>query len=171
MAFRERIKKTFRRKSSNSSSSRQTSNSSSNPSDRSSPIYYQPGERIPYKYRRPVQPEHKEKLDSFSWATAWRRKSLTSQYSPMGSRMPSRQGSEAGPFGPRYSTSIDKGRRASGLHQHGPKTDGHGTTELEPIQSVMEPVVLPDTTKPPFSQSELDLAMRKAEGVAPDATT
>lgn len=45
------------------------------------------------KYRAPVQKEHKEKLESFSFADAWRRKSLQSIYSPMGTRAPSRRAS------------------------------------------------------------------------------
>jgi hypothetical protein len=52
---------------------------------------YRPGERIPYKYRRPVEKKHKETLEAFTFADAWneRRKSFASQYSPMGSRLPS----------------------------------------------------------------------------------
>jgi hypothetical protein len=56
--------------------------------------YYKPGEKIPQpKYRRPVDPAHKERLEAFSFAKAWRRMSIHSQYSPMGSRMSSRRGS------------------------------------------------------------------------------
>jgi hypothetical protein len=56
---------------------------------------YKPGERIPYKYRRPVDKKHKETLEAFNFADAWneRRKSFASQYSPMGSRLPSRRNS------------------------------------------------------------------------------
>lgn len=58
------------------------------------PNVYQPGEKMPpLKYRRPVAPEHKAHLESFEWAKAWRRKSATSIYSPMGSRMVSRKSS------------------------------------------------------------------------------
>ncbi|KAL5115474.1 hypothetical protein ACEQ8H_006615 [Pleosporales sp. CAS-2024a] len=56
--------------------------------------YYKPGEKMPpLKYRRPVDPEHKKKLEAFSFSTAWRRRSHTSLYSPMGSRLPSRRNS------------------------------------------------------------------------------
>lgn len=56
--------------------------------------FYQPGEKMPpLKYRRPVDPEHKKRLEAFSFKTAWRRRSNASLYSPMGSRMPSRRGS------------------------------------------------------------------------------
>jgi hypothetical protein len=59
--------------------------------------FYKPGEKMPpLKYRRAVDPEHKKKLESFSFSTAWRRHSnasLASLYSPMGSRLPSRRNS------------------------------------------------------------------------------
>lgn len=56
--------------------------------------YYKPGEKMPpLKYRRAVDPEHKKKLEAFSFTTAWRRRSHTSLYSPMGSRLPSRRNS------------------------------------------------------------------------------
>lgn len=45
------------------------------------------------KYRAPPQKEHKEKLEAFSFADAWRRKSFQSQHSPMGTRAPSRRNS------------------------------------------------------------------------------
>ncbi|MCJ1385366.1 hypothetical protein MMC17_008488 [Xylographa soralifera] len=58
---------------------------------------YKPGEAMPKpKYRAPVDPQHKDRLEAFSFGGAWeamRRKSVQSQYSPMGSRMPSRMGS------------------------------------------------------------------------------
>lgn len=38
----------------------------------------------------PPKKEHKEKLEAFSFSDAWRRKSFQSQYSPMGTRAPSR---------------------------------------------------------------------------------
>ncbi|KAF2828082.1 hypothetical protein CC86DRAFT_203976 [Ophiobolus disseminans] len=56
--------------------------------------FYKPGEKMPpLKYRRAVDPEHKRTLEAFSFSTAWRRRSHTSLYSPMGSRLPSRRGS------------------------------------------------------------------------------
>jgi hypothetical protein len=86
--FREKLKKTFSRHST-------SGENSSDSATRKNSNFYQPGEHIPYKYKRPVQKEHKEKLESFSFAKAWRRRSHQSVYSPMGSRMPSRQGSIA----------------------------------------------------------------------------
>jgi hypothetical protein len=56
--------------------------------------FYKPGEKMPpLKYRRAVDPEHKKKLEAFSFSTAWRRQSNASLYSPMGSRLPSRRSS------------------------------------------------------------------------------
>jgi hypothetical protein len=60
--------------------------------------FYKPGEKMPpLKYRRQVDPEHKKKLESFSFPAAWksmgRRDSNASLYSPMGSRLPSRRNS------------------------------------------------------------------------------
>lgn len=59
---------------------------------------YKPGEPMPRpKYRGPVNFQHQQKLLSFSFGDAFgaRRKSGASQYSPMGSRMPSRRGSRS----------------------------------------------------------------------------
>lgn len=52
---------------------------------------YKPGEVMPRpKYRAVYNKEHQDKLSSFSFGTAWkRRKSEQSEYSPMGSRLPS----------------------------------------------------------------------------------
>lgn len=45
------------------------------------------------KYRAPVDPEHKARLESFSFTNSWRRKSAQSDHSPFGSRQPSRNNS------------------------------------------------------------------------------
>jgi hypothetical protein len=45
------------------------------------------------KYRAIPKKEHKDKLEAFSFADSWRRKSFQSQYSPMGTRAPSRRNS------------------------------------------------------------------------------
>jgi len=74
--------------------------------------FYQPGEQMPpLKYRRPVDPEHKKRLEAFSFQTAWRQRSHASLYSPMGSRLPSRKAS----FCSRRSCgrSINRSRRSS----------------------------------------------------------
>ncbi|KAK5015977.1 hypothetical protein LTR16_005424 [Cryomyces antarcticus] len=89
MPFRERMKKVFK----SGSSSDSTSTLSKTDSRQNSNVY-QPGEPMPRpKYRAPVKKEHKEKLEAFSFGNAWRRKSDNSQYSPMGSRIPSRKNS------------------------------------------------------------------------------
>lgn len=93
MPFRERLKKTFSRRSSATPS--QASDRSG--PDRNSSLFYQPGEKLPIKYRRPAEPSHMAKLEGFSFGNAWRRRSFHSQYSPMGSRLPSRQNSISSP--------------------------------------------------------------------------
>ena len=100
MVFRERareIRKKFSRGSSSTSgtSSGSSSTMGSDLTPHTTHTMYKPGERIPYKYRRPVDKKHKETLESFNFADAWneRRKSFASQYSPMGSRLPSRRSS------------------------------------------------------------------------------
>ncbi|KAL0259704.1 hypothetical protein SLS55_005443 [Diplodia seriata] len=93
MAFRERVKRALGRNSSSKSSS-SSSTLSKNNSKSDSSVWYQPGEPLPMpKYRRPVAKEHKEKLESFNFEKAWRRRSDQSIYSPMGSRIPSRRNS------------------------------------------------------------------------------
>ncbi|WPH03291.1 Hypothetical protein R9X50_00616800 [Acrodontium crateriforme] len=85
MPFRARAKALFR--------SKKDSDSSSSSDRKESSIYYKPHEMPRPKYRNPPAKEHKEKLESFSFADAWRRKSFQSQYSPMGTRAPSRRNS------------------------------------------------------------------------------
>lgn len=59
---------------------------------------YKPGEVMPRpKYRGPYDKEHQDQLTSFNFANAFtRRKSDYSEYSPMGSKLPSRRGSFLG---------------------------------------------------------------------------
>lgn len=93
MPLRTRIKRAFTFGSQDEDNLSKTSSKSSKRVD---PNVYQPGEKMPpLKYRRPVNPEHKAKLESFSWQKAWRRRSEQSLYSPMGSRMPSRKNSKS----------------------------------------------------------------------------
>jgi len=92
MGFRSRLKKTISRGSHSSSS-----DASSTISKEVNNVY-KPGEKIPLKYKRPVDKAHKERLEAFQFADSWRRRSFQSVYSPMGSRMPSRRNSiEYGP--------------------------------------------------------------------------
>lgn len=109
MPFRERVKRVFGRKDSVSSDGNDLGKSSS----RKPSNVYQPGESMPKaKYRQPVDKKHKEQLESFSFAGNIRRKSVQSLYSPMGSRMPSRNSSVdhtwANP-GKRYAPGIGTG--------------------------------------------------------------
>lgn len=92
MPFRERAKRIFRSKSRSDSLSQTSTNGSDR--DRWPSNVYKPGETMPRpKYRAPPQKEHTEKLEAFSFADAWRKKSFQSNYSPMGTRAPSRRAS------------------------------------------------------------------------------
>ncbi|KAK8190186.1 uncharacterized protein BKA78DRAFT_353634 [Phyllosticta capitalensis] len=107
MAFRERVKRALGRKSSSNSSSTSNSVKKTSSGRRDSSVWYQPGEKLPpLKYRRPVTKEHKELLESFSFAKAWRRRSDMSQYSPMGSRFPSRKNSRKSTTAPARRTQV-----------------------------------------------------------------
>jgi hypothetical protein len=91
MPFREKAKNLFKRKPSDSLSKTSSNNSSR---ERWPSNVYKPGETMPRpKYRKPPTKEHKEHLESFSFADAWRRRSFQSAYSPMGTRAPSRRNS------------------------------------------------------------------------------
>ncbi|KAI7264825.1 hypothetical protein KC345_g8705 [Hortaea werneckii] len=93
MPFRERAKRLFRRNNNSQGSLAQTSSNNSS-EERWPSNVYKPGEPMPRpKYRKPPTKEHKEKLEAFSFADAWRRKSIGSTYSPMGTRAPSRRNS------------------------------------------------------------------------------
>nr|POE85189.1 hypothetical protein CFP56_67347 [Quercus suber] len=90
MGVREKAKALFKTKSRSDS----LSHTSSNTSERWPSNVYKPGEVMPRpKYRAIPKKEHKDKLEAFSFAEAWRRKSFQSQYSPMGTRAPSRRNS------------------------------------------------------------------------------
>ncbi|KAK5110473.1 hypothetical protein LTR62_005824 [Meristemomyces frigidus] len=98
MPFRARAKAIFRRDKSSALTSSKTTSSSSSSTDRWPSNVYKPGEVMPRpKYRKPPTKEHKETLEAFSFAEAWRRKSFQSVYSPMGTRAPSRKNSSRGP--------------------------------------------------------------------------
>ncbi|KAL6707536.1 hypothetical protein ACN47E_004106 [Coniothyrium glycines] len=84
--------------------------------------FYQPGEKMPpMKYRRPVDPEHKARLEAFSFSTAWRRHSNASLYSPMGSRLPSRRSSFRSRRGRSRSRSKHRSRRSSVSSDYDPE--------------------------------------------------
>ena len=95
MPFRARMKRVFTHSSSSSSSSN-SSGSLSKAESRGigDPKIYQPGEAMPRpKYRAPVDKKHKAKLDAYTFGTNLRRRSVSSEYSPMGSKIPSRNNS------------------------------------------------------------------------------
>lgn len=109
MAIREKARALFRTKS-NKTDRDSLSKTSTQNSDRERwpSNVYKPGEPMPRpKYRATPKKEHKEKLESFSFAEAWRRKSFQSQYSPMGTRAPSRRNSHS-----RRSSWISMGRKS-----------------------------------------------------------
>ncbi|EME85825.1 uncharacterized protein MYCFIDRAFT_88431 [Pseudocercospora fijiensis CIRAD86] len=113
MAVREKVKGLFKSKSQSDRDS-QLSKTSTQASDRERwpSNVYKPGEPMPRpKYRAPPKKEHKERLEAFSFTEAWRRKSFQSQYSPMGTRAPSRNNSTRQPS--RRSSWISLGRKSS----------------------------------------------------------
>ncbi|KAK3725554.1 hypothetical protein LTR37_000524 [Vermiconidia calcicola] len=93
MAIREKAKNLFKSKRSRGNSLAKTDTSSSD-RERYPSNVYKPGESMPRpKYRAPPKKEHTEKLEAFDFAEAWRKKSFQSNYSPMGTRAPSRRSS------------------------------------------------------------------------------
>ncbi|KAK5074116.1 hypothetical protein LTR64_006740 [Lithohypha guttulata] len=101
MGLRDRVRKTFKKKdgSSSNSSTPSTSSDPSHYTGRTDIEYYKPNEIPKSKYRGKVDPEHKEKLDSYSFADAFnsvRRKSsqaLSGIMSPGGTKSQSRRAS------------------------------------------------------------------------------
>lgn len=93
MPFREKMKRAFGRSPSTSDGS-DLAKASSKGSKKDQDNIYKPGEMPKPKYKGPYNQSHQDKLSAFSFGGAWaRRKSDQSQYSPMGSRLPSRRGS------------------------------------------------------------------------------
>ena len=96
MPFRSRMKRVFGHSSSGSSSSASAEKAHEPTLDyRKDSTVYRPGEFMPRpKYRQPAEREHKARLESFSFGAAAgkfiRRLSNSSNYSPMGTRLPSR---------------------------------------------------------------------------------
>ncbi|MCJ1352119.1 MAG: hypothetical protein MMC33_002103 [Icmadophila ericetorum] len=123
MPFRDKMRKAFGRKNSTSEtnsngtcdpltpidthSSRKSKKSKKGKVPKDWPEnVYKPGEPMPRpKYRGPVNYQHQQKLLSFSFGDTFgaRRQSGGSQYSPMGSRLPSRRGSRSSVSGGRKS--------------------------------------------------------------------
>lgn len=124
MPFRARIKQAFSRSSVSEEGADLTqvaSKASKKERKQKTPDnVYKFGEIMPKaKYRGPVNPEHQEKLQAFNFSNAFgRRNSEQSQYSPFGSRFPSRRGS--------FLSRLSLGPR-SGQQSH----VGAGTTVME----------------------------------------
>ena len=100
MAIREKLRKTFGKKSRGSSSGGSTPSTSSDPNHytgRTDIEYYKPHEIPKSKYKGKVDPEHKERLEAYSFADAFntvRRKSsqaLSGTMSPGGTKSQSRR--------------------------------------------------------------------------------
>ena len=109
MAIREKLRRHLTRTTSasdpNALTTTATSDSKKSKSSKQKaakdPNRYAPGEMPKPKYRGPYNKAHQEKLHAFSFGEALdnaRRKSSQSQYSPRGSKMPSRRGSLVGRF-------------------------------------------------------------------------
>lgn len=79
MPLRERAKNLFK------SSRARNGSTSTGSSDSTNHSVYKPGEAMPPpKYRRAPAKEHTEKLEAFSFADSWRKRSFQSSHSPMG---------------------------------------------------------------------------------------
>ena len=112
MAIRERLRKTFKKNKGSSSSGGSTPSSGSDPSHytgRTDIEYYKPHEIPKSKYKGRVDPEHKERLEAYSFADAFatvRRKSsqaLSGIMSPGGTKSQSRR--------PSYMSHMSKASR------------------------------------------------------------
>lgn len=84
MAIREKAKALFKSRSKSDKDSLSKASTQGSDRERWPSNVYKPGEPMPRpKYRAPPKKEHKDKLEAFSFADAWRKKSFQSQYSPM----------------------------------------------------------------------------------------
>lgn len=142
MPFREKIKKALGQANStspsNPSSTLSTRTWKKRKEDEKYPDHvYRPSEPMPpLKYRGLVDRQHQKRLESFSFGSALeviRRHSATSQYSPRGSRMPSRRGSvgtETGSAGERPDSGIASRKVSDGGGEKGGE-DAHADDALE----------------------------------------
>lgn len=167
MAVREKVKGLFKSKSKSDRESQlsKSSTQASSERERWPSNVYKPGEPMPRpKYRAPPKKEHKERLESFTFAEAWRRKSFQSQYSPMGTRAPSRRNSSRQQS--RRSSWISLGRKSFS----GKSSDGRtnsitsGETENSNVRQrehmgVAQPPTLP--TEAENSEGDDDVANGK----------
>jgi len=173
MPFRARLKKTFSRTSRSSQSSSDTSSTLSGSSSKGASNVYQPGEKIPQKYRRPVDKAHKEKLDAytFNFGEPSGRRSFQSVYSPMGSRMPSRRNSIELPMkraavGRREASfvELDEG---SGSDSDLTNVGLSGQVSADGSRAVQDFADPPMQHDSPFTQDDLSLAMKQSHLTVP----
>lgn len=125
MPFREKAKRLFKTKSRSHSQADSNSSRERWPSN-----VYKPGEPMPRpKYRAQPKKEHTEKLEAFSFADAWRKKSFQSSYSPMGTRAPSRRNSL---FSRKSIGGKSNGGRTASVTSNG--TTRSGLNKMETLQ-------------------------------------
>ncbi|KAG8528887.1 uncharacterized protein KY384_006576 [Bacidia gigantensis] len=140
MPFRARVKRALTGSSNNAPYD--PSNPLSQPPKRSKKDYpenvYKPGESMPRpKYRGPWNQAHQDRLASFSFGNSWNRRRESSgtqksgrnsgsEYSPMGSRLPSRGPSRRGSA---FSGLSMKGMKPWALSRGGSHTTYDGTNE------------------------------------------
>jgi len=173
MPFRARLKKTFSRNSRSSHSSSDTSSTLSGSSGKRASNVYQPGEKIPQKYRRPVDKAHKEKLEAFTFAfgveSCRRQRSFQSLYSPMGSRMPSRRNSiehiKREAIGPRGGSFLGEGfdddSDSATVAMSRQSSDGHSPRG---VRDFADP---PRHRGSAFTEEDLSLAMKQSHLTVP----
>lgn len=161
MPLREKAKSFFKSKHHNSDS---LSKTNTNGSDRKGSDYYQPGEMPLPKYRRPPQKEHKEKLEAFSFADAWGRKSFQSHHSPMGTRAPSRRASWMS-MGRKSVASLPRkslGGRSIGGRSEAGRSASAASVDIENSgarqQNAMGAAVIPTLTVEPEQDGDDDVA-------------
>ncbi|TLD27606.1 hypothetical protein E2P81_ATG10894 [Venturia nashicola] len=162
MPFRAKLRKTFSRHSNPSSQS--SADTSSSYGSSSNVDTYKPGEKMPQKYRRPVEKAHKAMLEAYrlDFGDSSGRRSFESEYSPMGSRIPSR----------RNSTDLPSTRRAP-VGRRGPTfmelaAESGSDSDLSQVghsaQSTLQGSRNSTASRhdSPFTQDDLSQAMRKS---------
>lgn len=141
MGLRDRVRKTFKKKD-GSSSGGSTPSTSSDPNHytgRTDIEYYKPNEIPKSKYKGKVDPEHKEKLENYSFSDAFqtvRRKSsqaLSGIMSPGGTKSQSRRPSYMS-----HMSRTSKDVRTPGPHDGGNPLSRVGTSAGPPATLIRE---------------------------------
>lgn len=174
MSFREKLKRAFKSSSPLSSKHASPVIAPQQEQARWPSNVYRPDEPLPrLKYRAPVKKEHKEKLESYMFGSANRRKSQASLHSPMGSRMPSRRSSRVGRksmIGPANREAAETRRKSivqaaqmqleaqeEALSEPEPQT-----MEVEPEQLTVQPPPAPSPAPEPVLRSRQSLRVAHA---------